>query len=576
MANRYCLVSNKIRMNYFSRFMQFLKLYWAGIISFLCTTAFFVLYLAVFRLSYLVNDDITIISLVSGYLGGKPVPFTVYSNVIWGFILNAMYSIHTNLNWEIWLFMLVNFLSVWVLGYVALSRPLHNIYKLAAILAILTCDGFFLVNITYTEIAAFAILAGLCLILMTAYPPILLNRLLWVCGGFLILIGSLLRIDAVYLVLLTILPSALMLYRIFDRKRLALALAFTSLMVVGCYAFNKIYVGAYPDWNSYYIYNHARSMIQDTPRAHIENIRDALPHVGWTGNDYSLFINWFFPDQKVYSLSQLQYLVNHVSDNESSINDAVMSYFHFHHIFNARDTFPYLLVIVATWILALTHPSLRGALPALAMLLVSSLILIVYLVWKENLPLHVWYSFLATIGIFGLCILSWHINAAETNAHAEQKMLSPVVSLVVLVMISAAFILVLYWASVETRENISKQSAYQQMLAELDSLQAKGKITSNALIISPAIGIPIEWSNPLFLNLPRIQYFQMEWLTFSPVYEEVLQDYGVQSLPAGFYQNNNIYLITRTSMVSGVIQAIKANEGVKGKCRLHLSNRRSI
>ena len=458
--------------------------------------------------------------------------------------------------------MLLNFLSVWALSYVALSRPLHNIYKLAAILAILTCDGFFLINITYTEIAAFATLAGSCLILMTAYPPILLNRSLWVCGGFLILIGSLLRIDAIYLVLLTILPATLMLYRIFDRKRLAFALAFTSLMVAGCYAFNKIYVEAHPDWNSYYIYNHARSMIQDTPRAHIENIRDALPDVGWTGNDYTLFLNWFFPDQKVYSLSQLQYLVNHVSDNESSINDAIMSYFHFHHIFNARDTFPYLLVIAATWILALIHPPLRRALPALAMLLVSSLILILYLVWKENLPLHVWYSFLATIGIFGLCILSWHVNAAQPTSHVGRKILSFVVPVVVLFMTSVALILVLYWASIETRENISKQSAYQQMLAELDSLQAKGKITSNALIISPAVGIPIEWSNPLFLNLPHIQYFQMEWLTFSPVYDKVLQDYAVQSLPAGFYQNNNIYLITKTSMVSSVIQAIKANEGV--------------
>ena len=554
--------------NFHFRFVHFIKQYQAEIVSFLCTAVFFSLYLSVFRLGYLVNDDITMISLVSGYLGGKPVPFMIYSNVIWGFLLIPLYAIHSNLNWEIWLFIIINFLSVWALIYIAFSRPLHIIYKLAGVLAILACDGFFLINITFTVIAVFAALAGSCLILMTAYTLIPLRRHWLVYGGFLILIGSLIRLKSILLVLLLILPTSLIMYRVFNIKVLTIAFAITSLAVAGCYTYDKIYVESHPDWNSYYVYSNARSLIQDTPRAHIENIGNVLPDVGWNGNDYRLFLNWFFPDQKVYSLPKLQYLVDHVSDHERSVADAVLSYFQFHHIFNARDTLPYLLVITATWLLALIHPPLRRAFPALAVLLVTSLILILYLVWTNSVPLHVWYSFLAIMGIFGLCALSWKLNPAGFDAQSEQKTPSAVIASVFLAVTSIALAFVLYWASVTTGENIAKQSSYQQMLTDLDSLQAQGEIGSNALIISPAVGIPIEWSNPLILNFPHIHYFQMEWLTSSPIYTEVLHDYGVQSLPSGIYQKDNIYLMTRKSLIPSVVQSIKDNEGIDVKAEL--------
>ena len=247
--------------NFHLRFVHFIKHYQAEIASFLSTAVFFALYLSVFRLGYLVNDDITMISLVSGYLGGKPVPFMVFSNVIWGFLLIPLYAIHSNLNWEIWLFVIINFLSVLALVYVAFSRPLHIVYKLAGVLTILACDGFFLINITFTVIATFAALAGSCVILMTACSLNPLKRHWLVYGGLLILIGSLIRLELILLVLLVILPTLLIMYRIFDIKVLTIAFAITSLAVAGCYTYDKIYVEMHPDWNSYYVYNNVRSMI---------------------------------------------------------------------------------------------------------------------------------------------------------------------------------------------------------------------------------------------------------------------------------------------------------------------------
>ena len=97
--------------------------------SLLCAIAFFILYLFVFRPGYQVDDDITMIQLASGYLGGTPVPFMVFSNVILGFILNLLYRLPSNLNWEILLFFGINFLSVWCLVYIVFSLPLKSAYK---------------------------------------------------------------------------------------------------------------------------------------------------------------------------------------------------------------------------------------------------------------------------------------------------------------------------------------------------------------------------------------------------------------------------------------------------------------
>ncbi|HTY24118.1 MAG TPA: hypothetical protein VMC85_13370, partial [Desulfomonilaceae bacterium] len=67
---------------------------------------------------------------------------------------------------------------------------------------------------------------------------------------------------------------------------------------------------------------------------------------------------------------------------------------------------------------------------------------------------------------------------------------------------------------------------------------------------------------PLFLDWPAVQYLQMEWLTFSPVYDDVLHEHGARALPAGFYEENNIYLMTRTSLIPSVVQSMKEHQGI--------------
>jgi hypothetical protein len=549
--------------------MRFPRIPRRSIGSLLFTAGFFALYLSVFRSNYIVNDDIAMISLASGYLGGKPIPFLVFSNVLLGFLLNPLYSIHGSLNWEIWLFIAVNFLSVWALVYVALTRPLPTIYRFAGILAVLSGDGYFLTNITFTTIAAFAALAGFCIILMTAYAPAPLPRRAWMYGSLLILIGSLIRIESVLLIFLAILPAVLIALRIFNVKTLTVSLAVTGILVGGGYAFDRIYVSLHPDWNAYYAFNQVRGVIQDTPRADWQNIGGVLPDVGWSKNDYKMFREWFFLDRKVYSYSKLQYLAEHAYGAQRNLASALQQYIDLHHIVNDNGTPVYLLIIAATWMLALFQRRLRRAIPMLAALIASPLLLILYLVWRERVPLHVWYSFLVAIELLGLCALSWHANVSKFYAPAETtERFSRAAAFIFLVMISVSLAVVLNHASIATKSNLAKESRYHEILADLDALEVQGKIPANSLILSPMNGIPVEWSNPLILDWPKVQYFQMEWLTFSPIYDSVLRNHGVQSLPAEIYQKDNIYLITQTDLIPAILEFMKYRERVDVRTKI--------
>jgi hypothetical protein len=526
--------------------------------SLLCPIAFFILYLFVFRPGYQVDDDITMIQLASGYLGGMAVPFMVFSNVILGFILNFLYRLPTNLNWEILIFFGINFLSAWCLVYVIFTLPLKSAYKFLGVLAILLSDSLFLLNITFTTTATFAVISGFVSILAVAYKRSPLPRRMLLFGGLLILAGSLIRIESFLLVLLMIFPSLIIIHGFFDLKNLITSSLISILVVALFYLFNTIYVKSFPQWNSFYAYNDVRSQLQDTPRVHLSNVRNAYYDVGWNFNDYKLFMSWFFPDEQLFSIANLQYLVIHIPGTERNVLGAALSYFYPKPFFDDVDSFPYFLMIAAELIALAIYPSLRKALWPLVILLLTFLILIFYLIWIEKVPVRVWDSFIATTSVFSLFILLW----VKLNADQPDSQRRNVFAFTVPVLLCVASLFALFYAVSITQLNEQRQTAYQNVLSDLKTLQTQGRLQSNALIVSPAMGIPLVWSNPMFLDLPRAQYIEMGWLTFSPPYYSVLHEFNIQSLPAGFYQKENVYLMVRASLVESMIEYIFDHAGV--------------
>jgi len=528
--------------------------------SLFCVVAFFGLYLFVFRPGYQVDDDITMIQIASGYLGGQPTPFLVFSNVALGFLLNFLYQLPTHLNWEILIFFGVHFLSAWCLIYIIFFLPLKTAYKLLGMLIVLLSDSLLLLNITFTTTASFAVICGLVAVLAVTYDGSHFPRRLLIFGGLLILTGSLIRIESFLLVLLLTFPSFIFIQHWFRLKDWMVSLGVVFLAVVSFYAFNAVYVKSSPQWASFYAYNDVRSLLQDTPRVHLLTVKDAYSDVGWNFNDYKLFMSWFFPDEQLYSLPNLQYLVLHNPGTERNVLSAALSYFYPKPFFDDMDSTPYFLMMAAGFIALAIHPSLRKAVWPLTVLLLTFLILIFYLIWTEKVPLRVWDSFLSTTSVFGLFVLLWAGSKADPSRSEIEERSRLVFIVPTLVCVAGLF--ALYYAITTTELNIQRQTAYQKILSDIKTLQVQGKIHHNALIVSPALGIPLAWSNPMVLDLPGAQYMEMGWLTFSPSYYGALHEFNVQSLPAGLYQSDDIYIMIKANLMDSVVEYIFDHTGL--------------
>jgi hypothetical protein len=513
-------------------------------VSFLSTSIFFFIYLFIFHPGYGINDDPKIISLFAGYPGGNPAPYFVNSNILIGLILKPFYGLHTSINWEILLFFAVNFLSMWGLLQIILSGSTSRRQQIVSGLVALACDAYFVLNITYTNIASFACLSGICLFFATFRSTTDLNKMTIACGTALIFISSLIRFETLPLILSMALPGVIVSRGYFKIKKLALGLIIPCVFVSGGYLFNRAYLHFLPDWHQYDIYNKTRVLIDDTHR--FENMHTEIRFIGWSSNDQELFAHWFYPDQRIYSLGHLQYLVQNISGITNNKIEAAKS---FAYRLITPGLSPYMVVILALGLWLLSSGFFKKAwLPLLAIFSIC-LAENLYLAWAWKIADRTIYSTVAAAVILGIVFMNW-FSDGNSNGFSTKGWKPGIQRF--LLYASALFAILSIGLflnqSIQTTElNLNKKTAYKNILTDLDGLKIAGAIPPNSLIISPAHGLPLEWSNPFTLNFPNTDYLDTGWITFSPFYEHILQDFDIQSLPDALYKNNNIYLMTKST-----------------------------
>ncbi len=510
--------------------------------SLLYTMIFFMIYLFLLRPGYGINDDSQMISLVAGYPGGNPAPYFVHSNALIGLILAPLYAFHTSINWEVLFFVGINFLSVWAFLHIILSLALQPLQKLFGVMIILACDAYLILNITFTTIAAFACLSGIFLILAASKSSTTLKKGHIALGTFLVLIGSLLRFEMLPLGLSITLPAVLFSRGTFNIRNFLLAWIAPCLFVSAGYVFNRAYLHFSPEWHAYNTYDQTRVLIDDTHR--LENMHSEIRFIGWSGNDQELFAHWFFPDKRIYSLGHLQYLVKNISGVSSNPYGTALALFS---QLISPGLIPYLLILISIGLWMQSYGLSKKAFLPLLSMIAACLADNLYFAWAWKIADRTIYFSVLAVVISGMLFVNWHGEMEPNPALTAVKKtgisrLTLFCSVLVWIL---ALGLVLNQSIMTSRNNINKQTAYQQIRVELGELQTAGIISQNSLIISPAHGLPMEWSNPFVLAFPSIQYFETGWITFSPFYEQVLQDFDIQSLPDALYQKNNIYLMTQ-------------------------------
>ena len=165
------------------------------------------------------------------------------------------------------------------------------------------------------------------------------------------------------------------------------------------------------------------------------------------------------------------------------------------------------------------------------------------LAWAYKDPDYVLVSALAGGLAFAAVLIAMVIDDAANAPHPASGSGRITVRTASLLVLAVSVAMLLGQLGAASNVNTGKQVAYDGMLQDLERLRSEGNIATDALIIAPAHGLPFEWSNPFVLSRPAVSYFDTGWLTFSPTYNRVLRDFGIDSLPQALYEKNNTYLM---------------------------------
>lgn len=243
------------------------------------------------------NDDPTMSMIAHGYgLMKTASPNIIFSNVIWGHLINLTPEINSVLGYD-----LVYYATLTLSGLAILTSLLFLSDS-----ALLSMAVFVLLIIKptitpqFTILSGYATLAGFACLML--YARTQLKRALIACSLFFI-VGFLIRAELFALVALVSLPL-IPWKKIIKPFPLSVA-ATTGILIIGAAFYNwKAYQG--PQWERFNTFQSIRSMYTDFGIGDLASqSAQVLKKYELSTNDVSLITNWFYGDDQIVNPKKL-------------------------------------------------------------------------------------------------------------------------------------------------------------------------------------------------------------------------------------------------------------------------------
>ena len=256
------------------------------------------------------NDDFVMMGVVSG-LFGSPDPHMVFINIFLGRFLAFLYSVNRSIPWYVIGQIVTIFLSCFLISYVILDNKPSDKKRYI-------CLGLFYVffayecyvNIQFTKTGGIAAIAGLALIVRNvtkekiSYPQI-------VFGFVFSVIGSMIRFNS-FMIALSAAGAFYLVYLYFKRPKLK-RIVIISVILAAAGAFSlglrlyDTYVYEHTDgWDTYREYNLERAKFLDRPMPAFSENRDLYDSLDISANDIFLFSHWTFDDPDFCTLELME------------------------------------------------------------------------------------------------------------------------------------------------------------------------------------------------------------------------------------------------------------------------------
>ena len=501
----------------------------------------FIIILSIIPISYAGNDDTVMNAISSGAISGKPSEFILFTNIIIGYFLKFLFTELPQLNW--YTYYLVFSL---IIGYIAIQDVLSRISlnvsaKITIHLIVLSLICPSLLGLQFTKIAAIVEAAGF-LLLFTSNKKDIFR---YVYGVFLIILGSLIRVEVFYMYIILSAPFFVLIRNNKTKQYKSILLA---IMISFSFVFfNNYQYNRNKDFKEYFEFNRLRSSIttHDNPSFTYENYKVLLDSLGWTYSDFDVASNFNLDlGHQKFNQNTLTQIVEHINKANNKFNPLVISkkliytinslidYFnnHFHYYLSIFSLLLFLLLLNRKKNLAfiITY--------SIYILLITWTITVFIdgnlkerVIWSLILPLNV-----TTIFVF-------FASQNTRNKNNEQRKNTRLILLYGFLIFTSLTVNARYFRGALILN--SKERFYRdKMVAEY--------LKSQPLVFY-ASWCDLSKYNPFNLPYPQYQQYSLGWLAGSPFNKEKLEKYtgdnniGIYNIfnkdIVWFFRNNSFY-----------------------------------
>ncbi len=491
------------------------------------------------------NDDFVMMGVVSG-LFGSPDPHMVFINIFLGKFLAFLYSIDRSIPWYVIGQVLTIFLSCLLISYVILDNKPSDKRRYI-------CLGLFYVffayecyvNIQFTKTGGIAAIAGLALIVRNvtkekiSYPQI-------VFGFVLSVIGSMIRFNS-FMIALSAAGAFYLVYLYFRRPKLK-RIVIISVILAAAGAFSlglrlyDTYVYEHTDgWDTYREYNLERAKFLDRPMPAFSENRDLYDSLDISANDIFLFSHWTFDDPDFCTLELMEEVDREKKSPSISSYPGILvkkilpGYL--------KYSFMIGLIMVSLFVFYQEKRNLLLLIPASFAMLFYNIVFITierYLVRRVDLVI--------AVSLFVMFCLF-------LKEREEEEKIKPSF-FVFLVAASLALNIGTITTDVTgkdremTDEKQEYRDLYDRMYEDEEHIYLTQTLSDKAY---PIYQLTDSYPEGYYANT----YWLGEWLTRSPIYNEILDEYDLSNPFRDAVDNEVVYMVSNDFYMSRLLRYVK-------------------
>ncbi|MCI4625514.1 MAG: hypothetical protein L3V56_06095 [Candidatus Magnetoovum sp. WYHC-5] len=511
--------------------------------SLIVTGLLFLFVLVIFTPAYETNDDTAMALSVAGkVISDTPNPYIRNSNIIIGFLLSTLHKIIPSVSWYAFYLLFTHFAAMVLLLYSLLTYKYTVTRIVLFIIYFIFIEIHFLMNLQFTSTSCIAAIAGLLLFYVTAERG---RASFFIISGGVIFWASLMRLEAIYLVLAMFFPLAVFRVRQNVLKYVLFFVIVLSLCV-GAWKYNNFYLKKDGAWNEYFEKVGLLQKFLDFQEApYNESTKPYFDKVNWTFVDYVMLMTWNFSDKVLFSAEKMkEVLANFPSLRLSAPVQTISRYFRL--ILSDRGVHYILFVLVLFGVC--TRFTKEKALSLLFILIVLSGLLS-YMMLFMKLERRVYLSMFSFIAAVALLFADFEIS---TKSLTRQRLAGWIGVLVAVIMSVSVFSLSVQQSRFNKYWNQEVRAAVQAINPRAEQLY---------VVWGPAF--PFERLLP-FDGFEYLENFKVLWLcglTVTPFFDERMKSFQIEDINKALYEKQNVFVFIPEQIIRYYAEFVKAHYG---------------